>query len=248
MRDGATPLWIQLGDDLERRIAASEFPGAFPGELRLAAEYGVSRQTVRAALRSLRESGMVSAGRGRHSKVLARRIEQPLGGPYSLFSSVRSAGMTQRSTVRGLTRTENPEAAGRLGLPDGAPLIHLSRIRCADDEPLALDDVWLPAILAAPLLDADFSHTALYTELEQRCGLRPHAGEETIDAVVLTADAADLLAVSAGSPAFRIQRLGLADEQPVEWRETVVRADRFRLRAAFGAREGYRPPADGPAD
>lgn len=246
-RDCGTPLWSQLGDDLVRRIDAGEFGDVFPGELVLAEDYGVSRQTVRTALRSLREAGIVSAERGRHSKVLAPQIEQPLGGLYSLFASVRAAGMTQRSEVLALVRTQHPPAAAQLDLPATTPLVHLSRVRFADEEPLAVDRVWLPATWATPLLEADFSHTALYTELAHRCGVHPRGGREEIDAVVLTGETARLLAVPVGSPAFAIHRLGCDADQPVEWRETVVRADRFRLRAEFAPHAGYRLAVDAAA-
>ena len=153
-------------------------------------EYGVSRQTVRTALRSLRESGVVIAGRPRAPRVGTGRIEQPLGTLYSLFASVERAGLTQRSTVLALGRRTDRGAAGELGLPDDAPLIYLSRIRYADETPIAFDQSWLPASLASPLLDADFTRTALYDELETRCGIRPHGGSELIDAVNLTPDEA----------------------------------------------------------
>ncbi len=239
---------MQLRDDLVGRIEAGEFPDAFPGEHSLAAEYEVSRQTVRMALRSLRESGLVSAERGRNSKVLAPRIEQPLGGLYSLFSSVQAAGMTQRSRVLTLMRTEHPPAAAQLGLPGSEPLIRLSRVRLADEVPLALDHVWLPARVAAPLLEVDFSHTALYTELAQRCGVHPSDGQEEIDAVALGVEEAALLHRPTGSPAFEIRRLGCDRGRPIEWRETVVRADRFRLRTEFTPQEGYRLRVDRPVD
>ena len=59
------PLWAQLLADLRRRLDQDEFAASFPGELALVAEYGESRHTEREALRSLREEGLVIAGRGR---------------------------------------------------------------------------------------------------------------------------------------------------------------------------------------
>jgi len=37
-----------------------------------------------------------------------------------------------------------------------------------------------------------------------------------------------------------VDRLGLAGDQPVEWRQTRVRADRFSVTASFSTRDGYR--------
>lgn len=74
--------------------------------------------------------------------------------------------------------------ADRLGLAEDTLLFRLERLRLADDEPLALDTVWLPAEVAAPLMDADFTHTALYDELAARTGLRLESGREHIRAVL----------------------------------------------------------------
>lgn len=60
-RAGGSLLWQQLLADLRRRLADGEFAAAFPCELALVAEYRVSRQTVRQALRQLRVDGVVVA-------------------------------------------------------------------------------------------------------------------------------------------------------------------------------------------
>ncbi len=244
-RSSKTPLWSQLRDDVARRIDDDDFSTAFPGEHALCEQYGVSRQTVRMALRSLRESGVVSAARGQESRLVAAQIEQPVGTLYSLFASVEEAGMTQDSVVLALDERRDARAAAELGLEEEAPLIFLHRVRLADGVPLALDRVWLPADVARPLLDADFRHTALYTELAERCGVRPAGGTEEIDAVTLLAPQAETLASAPGAPAFSIERLGCHRGVPVEWRTTVVRADRFRIRTDFSASTGLRLTASG---
>lgn len=233
-RNNALPLWAQVHEDLCRRLAAGEFSAAFPGELSLVEEYAVSRHTVREALRRLREDGVVSAERGRSPRVVAAdEIEQQLGVLYSLFSSVEATGKVQRSEVRALDVRRDEDVAARLDLPADAPLIHLERLRLADGEPLALDRTWLPATLARPLLKADFSHTALYDELDRRCGVRVTGGREQVHAVVPVESVRMLLDIPRRVAAFSIDRLGCSDGRPVEWRQTVVRADRFSLLAEF---------------
>jgi GntR family transcriptional regulator len=58
--------------------------------------------------------------------------------------------------------------------------------------------------------------------------------------VVPTEAERELLGVDPGVAAFLIDRLGKAGERPVEWRQTLVRADRWAVTAQFSAREGYR--------
>ena len=232
---GAGPLWRQVREDLQSRLQAGQFAGGFPGEHALALEYGASRHTIREALRSLRSDGVVTAARGRPSTVAAPTlIQQQIGGAlYSLFASVEAAGLTQRSIVRRLDIRADGVVATRLGLEESTPLLHLERVRLAGDEPLALDRVWLPASWAEPLLEVDFTHTSLYEQMFVRCGIRLTGGSECIRAVVPTPAERLQLATPAQVAALALDRLGCVDGAPVEWRHTLIRADRFSLTAQF---------------
>lgn len=244
-RKSPLPLWAQLRADLLRRLDAGAFDAEFPGEMALVADYGVSRQTVRTALRELRADGVVLAERGRRPRLAGpAEITQPLGTVYSLFASVESAGLRQTSVIRRQDLTADGVVAGRLGLEASTPLFRLERLRLAGDEPLALDTAWLPGELGAPLLDADFTHTGLYSELAARTGLRLDGGREHIRGVVPTAAVQRLLAIPATTGALLISRLGCAAGRPVEWRQTLIRGDRFSLLAEFSSRTGYRLTPD----
>lgn len=228
-RASREPLWSQVHADLLRRLATGEFREGFPGETRLREEYGVSRHTVREALRRIRAAGLVSSGRGRSSEVLATTIEQPLGSIYSLFREIEAKGMTQESTVLACTLATEPRAAERLGLGPDTELFALERIRLADGEPLAHDCVWLPGEIGAPLLDTDFGRTSLYDELERHHIPRPDGGRERITATNLGQAKAEQLRVPTGTAALVIERTGLWRDKPIECRRTTIRADRYSL-------------------
>jgi GntR family transcriptional regulator len=240
-RASALPLWAQVHADLQRRLDGGEFTDAFPGELALATEYAVSRNTVREALRRFRSDGVVVAERGRPPRVAPLQvIEQPLGALYSLFASVEAAGQLQRSIVRALDIRADGAIAARLALEESAPLLYLERLRLAAEAPLAVDRIWLPASLAAPLLKTDFTHTALYDELARRCGVRLSGGRERLRAIVPTSAECAALGIGDGVAAFAIERLACSNGHPVEWRHTLIRGDRFTVSAQFSARDGYR--------
>jgi GntR family transcriptional regulator len=190
----------------------------------------------------------VTASRGRTSRISGpAEIEQPLGTLYSLFASVGSTGLSQRSIVRDLSVLADAVVADRLGLEGSTPLLYLERLRLAGEQPLALDRVWLPAELARPLLDADFTETALYTELAERCGVRLTGGTEHIRAVLATPAERELLEMPADVAAFAIERSGYVADRSVEWRHTLVRGDRFAVNAEFSGRAGYQLGVSGSA-
>lgn len=239
-RANPLPLWAQLEADLTRRIRAGAFDTRFPGEHELVEEYGISRHTVRDALRRLRSDGVLESSRGRGTWLRRPKIEQPLGALYSLFRSVEAGGLEQRSEVRVLEVRVDDAVAARLGRAPQTEFVFLERLRLADGEPLALDRAWLPRSLAGPLLDADFSHSGLYDELAALTGTRLTGGHEVITAVVPDAATRRMLMIPPGGAAMEVCRLGCLRDQPVEWRETLIRGDRFSVTTQWSAQEGYR--------
>lgn len=231
--DENRPLWQQVLDDLERRLAAGEIVDRFPTDRELCEHYGVSRHTVREAVRRLRARGLVERHRGRGSFVNDARLVQPLGGLYSLFDAVERQGLPQRSDVLFLGVERDAAAAARLDLPSDADLVRLQRLRHAGDEPLALDSVWLPADLGRPLLEVDFSRTALYEELRERTGVRIDAAEEFLEPLVPDADARDVLHLGPDEALLRVRRLGSSGGRPVECRISLLRGQRFVYTSAW---------------
>src|SRR5262249_60471655 len=137
------------------RFDTGAFDDQSPGELALVEGYGVSRHTVRSALSGLRAEGIVVAERGRRPRLAAHDlIAQPLGTLYSLFALVEEAGLRQTSIVRARDVRADGGDADRLRLEASTPLFHLEPLRLAGGEPLALGRLWLPAAIAAPLLEA----------------------------------------------------------------------------------------------
>ncbi len=240
-RSGSVPLWRQLQRELVDRLNAGEFVQRFPGELELTEEYGVSRHTVRQALRRLKAEGVVVAQRGRQPRVVSPpEIHRPMGALYGFFAAAEAAGLPRRSVVRTLCTCADGVVADRFGLDGAAPLAYLERIHLVGEEPLALDRVWLPAELARPLLEADFARAALDQELADCAGVRLDEGREDIRVVMPAPAERALLQCAPDTVAFSISRLGRRRGHAVEWRQSVVRGDRFALTAEFSAKTGYR--------
>lgn len=231
-----TPLWRTVLNDLVRRLESGEFDARFPTDRELMETYEVSRHTVREAVRLLQDAGRVTRHPGKGSRVEGT-FEQPLGTVYSLFESIEATGATQDSSVLSQEFQTNSLAAGILGLDEAAEIFYLERVRFAAGEALAHDRVWLPGHLAQPLIEVDFTHTALYIELREHCGVKPEEGVERIKPAIPHPRQAGYLQLAAGEPALEIERRTMAHGAPLEWRITLVRGDRYSFRAEWKAED-----------
>ncbi len=238
-RSHPLPLWAQVLAHVRGRLQNGDFAERFPTDEQLVAEYEVSRQTVREAVRRLTDEGLLERTRGRGTRV--KTFEHVAGSLGSLYEQVREQHATQRSVVLSRDRVHDAQIARRLSLAADAQLIYIQRLRFADEEPLALDRAWLPASLAARLLDADLTDTGLYVELARTCGITDLHGSERIRPVIPSPDDRRTLALPRGEAAFSIQRLTLTGEaEPVEWRLSLVRGDRYTIYVdSRSARAGF---------
>lgn len=243
-RNSPMPLWAQLEADLRRRLEGGEFSdGVFPTDLGLTEAYGVSRHTVREAVRHLNKTGLLKRERGRGTVVNRTEFVQSLGTLYSLFQSIEAAGVEQTSKVLNLKVVTDTVAAAHLEIDEDTELVFLERLRLAGGAPLAIDRAWLPLAIAAPLLNVDFGYTALYAELAKAGAPVPNQGWERLAPIVpVPADRA-MLELRKGDAAFFLERLGARDGRNVEWRTTTIRGDRYRFVADWssGTKSELRP-------
>lgn len=233
-RSSPVPLWAQIIEDLRARMAGGAFDDRFPTDEELTVTYGVSRQTVREAVRRLQADGLLVRQRGRGTTLSRPVLEQPLRTIYSLAMTVSGHGLSERNEVRAAERRPAPDdVADELGLRPGDPVVFLERLRFAGEDPLSLERSWLPWSLAAPLLQADLGHGPLYQALLESCGTRVTAGSERIAPVIPPAADRRLLRMPAGTAAFLVERRALSGERPMELRRATVRGDRYRFVAEW---------------
>src|SRR3982074_1320977 len=137
MQDTASgvALWRRVADGIERGIAEGRFAAGekLPGETEIAETYRVNRHTVRRALATLAERGLVRAERGSGTYVEAPRLAYPLRSRL-LFSKVVRAGGRERpgQFIQSPEEAATRDLARQLGLKTGAPLIRIEALRLAD--------------------------------------------------------------------------------------------------------------------
>lgn len=226
------PLYRRIQADLRARVDQGDLaPGArIETEQELMARYGVSRATVRQALSGLVADGLLEIRRGLGTYVRARPVEHALGGFYTFSREIERHGMTPgtRALSVGVVSADARVAAA-LGVANGTPVVALSRLRLADDQPVVAETSWLPASRFPGLERFDFGRVRLYDTLITRYGVRPVRAREAFEPVLLSAAEARLLDRQRGDPALRVERTAYdADGDAVEYCRSTVRSDRYR--------------------
>ena len=231
-RNSPVPIFEQIKDRLERAIASGELAahGRIPSERELSAQFGVSRMTIRQALGALVRSGALYSRSGKGTFVAERKIEQPLQRLTSFTEDMRARGLRPSSRLLSAERIPAQlEVAHALGLPSGSQLIRVTRLRLANDEPLAIEASHLPDRLFPGLLEHDLSGS-LYEILHREYGVVLSSARQAIEASAATDEERDGLAMPEGVPVLRLRRLTFdAGGAAVEFVMAVYRGDRYQL-------------------
>ena len=228
-----------------RRLERDLQPGQqFPTEQSLCAEFGVSRETVREALRLLEADGLISRHPGRGSFVRRaprRRSERRLTGLVEDFSDLRLD--TDARVLDAGPMAAGAELAEAMAIPPGTPLYRISRLRRFDAQPLAFHDAFLPATIGSTVAALDLRRTSIIHELEVTLGLPCMEDYQRIEAVAADAPLARVLEVASGAPLLQITRRVAAGPEhlPVLFC-SQFRADRYYYTVDLAA---GRKPAPG---
>ncbi len=141
-------LWRQVADGIERSIASGTFSHGekLPGENEIAEIYRVNRHTVRRALATLAERGLVRAERGSGTYVETARLAYPLRSRTRFSEIVGAGGREPRGQlISASDDVATPHLAKLLGLKAAAPLVRIVALRLADRTPICVGTTWLPA-------------------------------------------------------------------------------------------------------
>jgi GntR family transcriptional regulator len=202
-----------------------------PPELNLIEMLGVSRTTLREALRTLEEQGSIIRKRGLGTFVSERSIVKDLSKNFGITEMIRGAGLTpgtQSINIR--IGKAGKEVAQALEIKEGSRVIKIDRIRTANEKPVVITTDTLPyESFDGQVLKANaLRFQSLYQYLFEKMGMHIIHGLATITAVVAGSQMARLLHVQRGTPLLRITQIDFTvNEQP------CIYSDEYHLTDSF---------------
>ncbi len=231
-KQGFIPLYYQIQQSLLARIQRGDLKEGdlFEGEEELSRQYKVSRMTARQALHGLKLQGYAMSERGKGTFVTRPKLVKSILMLESFTEEIRRKGITPSSRLlEQRVMRPTPELAERLRVQPTADVLHLRRVRLADDLALAIEDSHVPLKRFPGLEQIDFSTKSLYETIRHKYGLQPAWADEVIEALPATRDEAALLSISRNASLLCISRtLMAADDTPVEFAVSRYRGDRYR--------------------
>jgi GntR family transcriptional regulator len=219
---------ILLTDLRERNLAAGD---RLPGDHELCGTFDVSRTVVRQALAELETEGVIVRVKGRGTFVAPQKTSEHLVQSLTgLYEDVAARGSHLRSEVR---RQEvvpaDEQIATELGLPSGASVVVIERLRFVDGEPWVLVTTYLPLDVAPGLVEDDLTDQSLYALLENRYDVHLTHGRRGVEAAAASESQAEALAIRPGDPVLVLRSMSHAGERPVEMFVAYHRGDRSRF-------------------
>lgn len=233
-----SPLYQQIKGLLMRSLQGGEWkPGEpIPSEMELAARFRVSQGTVRKAIDELAAENLLVRRQGKGTFVATHAEErtqyrflrlQPDDGP--------AAGMRRRFLDCRRLRPP-PDVARALDLKVGDNVVLVRRLLLADESPVVLDEIWLPAALFKGLSAERLSNYRgpMYAFFEAEFGVRMIRADEKIRALPAQGEAATLLALAPGTPVLSVERLSYTyEDRPVELRRGLYNTTAHHYRNAL---------------
>lgn len=230
------PLWHQAERSLRAAIADGTWTdGAkLPNEAQLSELLGVSRITVRHALKNIEDAGLLRREHGRGTFVRSSTVIAGVRGLTSFTQEMAERGLVVGSRMVEISEVPAPhEVAVALEIPDRTLVCRIKRLRAGNDLVMGVQTAYLPVSRVPGLSSFEQPLVSLYDTLRQRFGITPKEAREIYRVGSVTDEDAELLEVPAGSPAFVVQRIASDSSGVFEFTVSVMREDRYEIRSKF---------------
>jgi GntR family transcriptional regulator len=229
------PIYHRIARAIESRIYHGIYqPGtAIPSENDFSHEFGVTRLTVRQALKQLAAQGLLVAHRGSGTYVAKRpRVTRPANFIGYLEDMILQP-LTMEIKVRAATEVRaSAYVRGKLGLPSGSDVVSIERLRSVAGDPVNFVVNYLPLSVGRKIQTEDLTRRSL-THLLMDKGVLPSTATQTLTAEAVGSSVARQLQLAVGAPVLKSEVLISEGSRPVNFAVVHYRSDRTIFTASL---------------
>lgn len=189
--------------------------GRLPGEHQLAAQFGVSRGTIRQALTILDREGAVTRchGSGTYANGQVLRIHARAEAAYEFTELIRDSGYRATITPLSVRReAAEEEVAEKLEIPSSSPVLVVRKLFLADARPAIFCKDVLPVALVAEGYEDIELEGQIFEFLQRRCRLDVKHVLASIVPRVAEGELVDLLGSRPGEALLQFDETGYGDD------------------------------------
>lgn len=231
-REDHQKLYLQLYEILRKKIESGEYQVGtqIPTEDDLCRMFGVSRATVRTAILELVRQGYLKRQQGKGTFIYRNSISEGLNMQTSLTELLLEEGLDIASRV--LVRTVMmpvDDLEQKLDITPDKHIIYIKRLWTVQDEPVLLQENYIPHHICPLLLEDDIENHSLFETFDKKYGIKITRAKNYMDSVRLSSDEARILGLPEDSPAIVLLQHFYSGDTMIMYARTVKRPDRFRL-------------------
>ncbi|HTX76227.1 MAG TPA: GntR family transcriptional regulator [Terracidiphilus sp.] len=232
-RGSGLPLYQQIQQRLMDQVRSGAFKPnePLPSIEKIAARMGVSQMTVRQAVKSLCDLGILYSRQGKGTFVSGMKLEKEFRQVLSFSEETRAHGATPHSRLISFNvQKPSQETREALGLKGNERVFRLRRVRYADSLPIGIECSCLAVHLCPNLMETFDPATSLYQELADHYGIQLMITDEVIEVGKANPEEARLLEIEPHSSVFLFTRISFRDDGvPVEHVKSTYRGDRYKI-------------------
>ena len=228
-----TAIYIQIHDEIKQQIETGmyEVGQRLPSERVMSEQFGVSRMTLRQAVTSLVEEGILSRYVGSGTFVASDRVREKMRGTTSFTDIIKNLGKTPSSKVISYQKTKaNEVECDKLGLKKGAQIIRRERIRYADDLPICYEVASIPYRLIADFAKDDIANH--FYDTLAAAGKKIGRSEQIISAKIVNKEIANFLSIKTNAAILSLTQVSYfanSEETAFEYVLSQYAGDRFEF-------------------
>lgn len=226
------PLYQQVINLFQDKITSGEWPvhTKLRDEIALSSELGISRGTLRRAIRELIRQGVLVQMKGRGTFVVSNTIEQPLATRLVSFAeAMKEQGLDfTTNVIRCKREIAGERVRALLELAATDEVWRIERVRSVDGRAVIYLENFVPTSHLPDLSTEALKATALFQLIESRTGHRLDWGRRYFRAIAATDSVALRLGVPPNHPLLFLEQIVYSTRsQPIECSNVWINSSRF---------------------